>query len=634
MPMPPEPDRDDATLERAVNAGDPTVMLAALLQMTDDAELAALRTHPLPFMGAFLMRVLSAEGEALVRRKAVAFLRNPASPPPPPARDRLTQIMSVFSGGEFPESYVGPALEELALEPNPRRVEWEHKPAAEALEASSVLVIGTGLAGIAAAIQAKKLGLNVTVIEKNPDVGGTWHENRYPDARVDVPSHHYSFTFEVGYGWKHFFAPQAEIAQYIRETAQKHGVYDVIEFNLEAVALTWDEAAAQWEVRCRRSDGAEETRRARFVISAVGMLNRPRDPDIAGLDEFRGRAFHTSRWDTSLDLKGLRVGLLGTGASGLQLAPRVAETAAELTVFQRTPQWMAPIPGYRSEIPQEVLWLLAHFPYYQNWLRMKLFYSYCDKADELYDVDPDWRGDANAVNARTEAAVAIFTAHLRDQLGGRPDLLEKCTPKYPPMARRIVVDNGWLAALTRPNVKLVTDPIERVTPAGVRTVDGVEHALDVLVLASGFHANRYLWPMEITGRGDVTLAAQWSHDGPRAYLGITMPNFPNLFCLYGPNTNPKSGSPCMWGEVQARYSLDCIRRVCELGLSSLEVKASVHDDYNHRLDQRLRRAIWADTRAVSYYRNEFGRVGTNMPWLADEYWAMTRTPILTDFQVA
>jgi 4-hydroxyacetophenone monooxygenase len=300
-------------------------------------------------------------------------------------------------------------------------------------------------------------------------------------------------------------------------------------FNTEVTAAEWNDAAGEWVVHLRSPFALDEVVRANAIISAVGLLDRPVLPDIEGLHSFQGKMFHTARWDHSYDYSGKRVGVLGTGASGMQLVPVVAQDAASTVIFQRSAGWVIPVPGYREPVTPETRWLYQHVPYYVNMFRLRMIYNAGDDAMyDAYDIDPEWHG-AGSLNRKNHVLRERLIEYLMSKVGDDPELVEKCIPNYPPMAKRIILDNGWFDALKRPNVELTTDPIERITPKGVLMQSGKEHELDLLVLASGFRPNDFLWPMEICGREGVALNELWSKDGARAYLGMMMPGFPNLW---------------------------------------------------------------------------------------------------------
>jgi 4-hydroxyacetophenone monooxygenase len=376
-----------------------------------------------------------------------------------------------------------------------------------------------------------------------------------------------------------------------------------------------------------------ETIKVNGIISGVGLLDRPVLPDIPGLDSFEGKKFHTARWDHSYDYAGKRVGVIGTGASGMQLVPDVAMTAGSITIFQRSAGWVVPVPGYRDPVTEETRWLYQNVPYYVNWFRFRMIYNAGDDTLlDAYDIDPEWPDDGS-VNRKNHAMRERLVAYLMSKVGHDPELAAKCIPNYPPMAKRIILDNGWFDALNRDNVELVTDPIECITPKGVRLKSGREFEFDLLVLASGFRPNDFLWPMDFTGKDGMNLNELWARDGARAHLGMMMPGFPNLWCIYGPNTNQKTGGPVMWGEMQTRYALGCIKEMLNHGWKSMDVKREVYEDHQQKMDEVLGHSIWMHPSQKSYYRNEYGRVATNTAWGSTQYWKWSLKPDVEEFEV-
>ncbi|MCB9756707.1 MAG: NAD(P)/FAD-dependent oxidoreductase [Myxococcales bacterium] len=346
-------------------------------------------------------------------------------------------------------------------------------------------------------------------------------------------------------------------------------------------------------------------------------------------------ALHTSAWEHDVDLSGKRIGVIGTGSSGVQIVRPLAKVADHLTIFQRTPSWISPnIPEYTSLIRDEERWMLANFPGYVHCVRASKIYTFGDSMIDgrIYDIDPSWE-DPLSVNEYNASLRGRMVEYIRSELAGRPELIEKVTPRYPVMARRIPQDHHWYATLLERHVELETRPIRRVVPRGVELESGEVIDLDVLVLATGYRTEDYLWPMEVHGLNGIQLSEAWSVDGPRAFLGIMVPNFPNLFCLYGPNTNPISGGPCMWGELQARFAVESIGALTRAGRRVMDVKREVFDEYNRRLDEHLRHKVWLDPRQESYYLNKRRRIITNAPWSTTEYWRWTRRPQLDDYIV-
>ena len=346
----------------------------------------------------------------------------------------------------------------------------------------------------------------------------------------------------------------------------------------------------------------------------------------------RAPAFHATYWDHDIDLGGKRVGVVGTGASSMQIVPAVAPAVDHLTIFQRGRHWALPNPRYHRKVAAEEGWLFRNVPFYGAWYRFLLMWTVADRNAAAFTRDPEWEATHPAsISRANDKRRALMTSYIEAELEGRPELIEKVVPDYPAMGKRILQDNGWYRTLRRDNVELVEEPIRRVTPGGVLTADGREHPLDVLVLATGFHPNKYLWPMEIRGRGE-TLHEVWGDD-PRAYLGITMPGFPNLFCLYGPNTNPLVGSVIFMLECQVHYVVQCLMAMVEADLVSIECRRDVHDDYNERVDAAHEGLVWRHPKVHSYYNNDRGRVTTNCPWTLLDYWQMTKRPDLGDFVV-
>jgi 4-hydroxyacetophenone monooxygenase len=537
-------------------------------------------------------------------------------------------------GEPVPDEYVPMMREEMALDGGAARdVAWEAVPA-ERRAGFRVVIIGAGMSGLLAAIKLEQAGVPYVVIEKNDGVGGTWLENSYPGCRVDVANHFYSYSFEPNHDWPEFFSRRDELREYFERCADRYGVRARIRFASEVVAARYDASAAGWQVRVRARGGAEETLFANALISAVGQLNRPRIPDLPGRDSFAGPAFHSAQWQHQHPLAGRRVAVIGTGASAFQLVPELAKQVGRLFVFQRSPQWMVPNPRYHARVGEAKKWLLRHVPYYARWYRFLLFWPGSDGLMPTLVVDPEWPHPERSVNAMNDAMREYFTQYMAGQLGGDAELIAKVVPRYPPFGKRMLQDNGtWLSTLQRDNVDLVTDPIAALTPDGVRCADGSEYAVDVIVFATGFHANRYLWPMEITGRDGVTLRERWGEE-PRAYLGITVPGFPNLFCLYGPGTNlAHGGSIIFHSECQVRYVMGCIAALLRGGFSAMDCRQDVHDAFAQRFDRRHETMVWSHPGMNSWYKNAHGKVTTTSPWRLVDYWKWTREPALGDFEL-
>jgi 4-hydroxyacetophenone monooxygenase len=498
-----------------------------------------------------------------------------------------------------------------------------------------VTIVGAGMSGLLAAHRLAQAGVPFTVYEKNDDVGGTWFENRYPGCRTDVASHLYNYSFATRSDWPEHFASWEEMLDYFRSFAKEHGLYEHIRFGCEVRSATWDEGRGCWQVRVEGPDGAEVVA-SQVLVPAVGQLNRPHLPEIPGRERFAGPAFHSARWDPTVDLRGRRVAVVGTGASAFQIVPEIAEVADEVVVFQRTPPWLRPTPHYHDAVPEGAHRLHEHVPFYSAWYRFWLFAPGLRGVLEGWVVDPAHPPTERAVSALNEHLCTLLTEAMEAQLVDAPELRPLVMPRYPVGAKRVLRDNGvWLATLRRDDVRLVTDAITEITPGGLRTADGTEHAADVVVYATGFRAADFLVPLTITGRDGLDLHETWDGSA-RAYLGMALPGFPNLFCLYGPNTNlaGQGGSIVYFSECAVGYVLDAVRLLLATGDRSLEVRRDVHDTYNAWVDEGNAQRVWAWSGVNTWhFDREAGRSVTNWPYSTLEYWQRTRRLDPADYRI-
>jgi 4-hydroxyacetophenone monooxygenase len=623
----------DATIEDAVRYADPMVLRGIIYQLTGDESLASVSVGF--FAAGFLQlaAVTDPADVALIRSKAADFLKAyrdsgagdiPSGPP-----ERLQRSLTLTAGTEVPAADLDFWLEELALDPWARALEWTEPPSPEAVERFSVVVIGAGMGGLNAAVQLKHAGIPFTVLEKNAGVGGTWYENRYPGARVDSPSRTYTHIYGVDFPYPNPFCPQSENEKYFNWVADHFDVRRDIEFHTEVTSVIWDDAEKVWEVTARQPEGTRVWR-ANAVISAVGFLARPNLPDIPGLDEFDGPAFHTARWPSDLDLTGRRVAVIGSGCTGYQLVPEVVGDAAHTYVFQRTPSWCFDAKGYLDPFPPQINWLDRNLPYHTNFVRFQTGWLYRPtSAIAAFSVDPDF-DDPHAVSPLNQQIRDKRIAFMQSKFADRPDLMEKMTPVAPPLSSRpVLVDRDYSIydALLRDDVTLVTTGIRRVTPTGIELEDGTQVGLDVIVLATGFKANDYLWPMEVRGRDSSRMEDLWAPDGPRAYLGAMLPGFPNLFMLYGPNTNGSGGLQIVAiEEMVTRFALGCIGGLITQGKRSVDASMDGYWRYNRELDKAEALKVYVDPRAHNYYQNEHGRSATQGPFDGRLMWYWLRSP--------
>jgi 4-hydroxyacetophenone monooxygenase len=622
----------DETIADAIQYADPMVLRALLYQLTGDPELLDIELRAV-MAGFFEIHVPAREQDvAMIRHKGAEFLKayrdSGAGPISVGPMERLATSMRLGSGEAMPtEEELGLFVEELALDPWARSLKWQAPPPPERLQDFSVTVIGAGMGGLNAALQLKRAGIPHIVIEKNAEVGGTWYENRYPGARVDTPSRSYTHIFGVDFGYPNPFCEAAENQKYFNWIADSFGLRENIVFNTEVRSLTWDDAVGMWEIRMEGPDG-ERVHRSRAVITAVGFLSRPNLPEFEGAGEFQGRSWHTARWPDGMDLCGKRVAVIGTGATGYQMIPELALQAEYVTVFQRTASWVCPVPGYRSPFPPQIGWLDRNLPFHTNFMRGGRgggsWYL------KMTSVDPDF-DDPHATSLANRRARDACFAFLESKIED-PALLAAMTPPHPIWSARVIMvdpEYSILDAVQRDNVTLVTSEIGRVNATGVETQDGTQHDVDVIVYATGFRATDYLFPMTVTGRDGMTLDDLWAEDGARAYLGCMMPGFPNLWSLYGPNTNGGLGA-ASYHEMVTVYALRCIERLIVNGEKSVDVKEEVYLRYNRRLDQENSIRVWSNPRAHSYYWSKYGRSITQNPLNGSEMWDYLRMPVFEE----
>ena len=618
----------DASLREAVTCADVPALLPAVAQLTGDLTLLREDLRPDPDQAMDPNAGLSPEQVEQARELAYEALRGHLArgdEAAPPDVEQLRELLTFVVGNrETVEAYLPLFREELCVEGTDLRAPgWrleEVAPGAEPL----VAVIGAGMSGLLMAYRLEQAGVPYVVLDKNHDVGGTWLENTYPGCRVDVPNHFYSYSF-VHHDWPQYFSTQPVLLEYFRRCAEDFGVLDNIRFGTEVRSATFDEESCRWTLRLR-TDDVEQTLEATAVVSAVGQLNQPSYPDIPGRERFEGPAFHSARWDHDIELSGRRVAVIGTGASAVQLIPPVAEQAGLLKVFQRTPNWFVPTPEYQQDIPDGLRWLQQRVPTYAAWYRFWLFWRNTEGMLAATEVDETW-DDPRSVGPLNDMLRELLTAHLENEFADAPELLDDVIPAYPPSAKRVIRDDGtWPATLKRDDVELITEKIEEITPAGVRTADGVEHEVDVIVYGTGFQASKFLTPMQVFGRGGMDLHEHWDGDA-RAYLGINVPGFPNLFCLYGPNTNIViNGSIIYFSECSVAYVMSCLRLLFEGGHHAMDVRKDMHDEYNEWIDEGNRCRVWSVSGVNSWYKNEYGRSAQNWPFSLLEYWKHTRRP--------
>jgi cation diffusion facilitator CzcD-associated flavoprotein CzcO len=477
-----------------------------------------------------------------------------------------------------------------------------------------VVVVGAGFGGIAAAIELRRHGFErVTILEQAPDLGGTWFYNSYPGAACDVPSHLYSFSFAQRRDWTRLCSPQAEIHAYLRGVARHYDVDRLIHTNTTVTACAWDQDACRWRVHTERG----EVHEADALVLATGQLSQPALPRIPGAERFAGHSFHSAQWDHTYALEGKRVAVVGTGASAVQFVPEIAPRVSRMTVFQRTGNWFMPRRNRRYNALVRAL--VARVPGLQA-LRRAFVFQYTESLT-LTIRHPRTFG---------RLAAARSARFMRSQLQD-PVLRERVWPDYTFGCKRILFSSHFLPALQRANVELVADAIAAIEPAGVRTADGRLHEVDCIVWATGFRTNDFMFPMHVSGRDGRDLRESW-RDGAHAHLGIAVPGFPNMFLMYGPNTNTSGGSIIVYLEAQAAYLRQALAQLRSRGAGAIEVREDVEAASDRELQARFAGTAWLQCH--SWYRDQHGRIVANWPGYMREYLQRTLTLAPHEFRFA
>lgn len=626
---------DHDRLRSAVRQGNVPTMLAVLLELTADERWMAPRYRPTRSRGMDDNATggLPDEVQSEIRSALVDAVEHWWTQGRPPRRwmddAEVERLLDLTCGETVPPDFA-PMMAEIVNGPRPEPV--TSKPD----ERLHAIVIGAGIAGMLASVELTRAGIPHVIMEKNDEVGGSWWENRYPGAGVDTPSHLYSIS-SFPHNWSTHFGKRDEVQNYLEDFAAAHDIRRHVRFRHEVTCAEFDESRQCWRVTVRRPDEDSELWEAPILISAVGLLNRPKVPHLPGIEGFRGRLFHSAEWPSELDdpesLRGKKVGIVGSGASAMQIGPAIADRVGSLTIFQRSPQWIAPNDDYFATIPEDIHWLMDHVPGYREWYRARLSWIFNDKVYPSLQVDPDWPEPTASINATNHGHRKFYERYLRDQLGDRTDLIAASLPDYPPFGKRMLLDNGWFAMLRKPDVTLVPFGVDAVTPSGLIDANGVEHELDIIVMATGFHSVRVLHPMEIVGRSGRSTKEIWGEHDARAYLGITVPDFPNFFIMTGPNTGlGHGGSFITILECQIRYIMDALALMRSEGLGTIECRTEVNDRYNEAVDRRHAHMVWTHPAMENWYRNPDGRVVSVLPWRINDYWAMTNKVDPADFR--
>jgi len=477
------------------------------------------------------------------------------------------------------------------------------------------LIIGTGFSGIGMAIKLKEAGLHdFLILEKASDIGGTWRENTYPGAECDIPSALYSYSFEPYPHWEYKWSHQPQILDYIKYCADKYEVNPHVHLNKEVASAKWHAADGLWEVNCK--SGA--TYHTKTLITAIGQLHHPSWPPFDGIDSYQGPNWHSAQWDHNVDLSGKRVGVIGNAASAVQFIPQIAKTAGEIIVFQRSANWMLPKQDrlYREWEKK----LVSRFPNLLKLYRTKIF----TLAGALFLMMKT--GNKALRTIYQGLSKKYIKKHIKD-----PKLIAKLTPTYPLGAKRLLFSDDYYEALSKPHVHLVTEPIDHINTSGIKTTDGEQQDVDVLIYATGFKTNPFLLGLDIQGTDQIRIIDAWK-DGPINFKGITTSGFPNMFMMYGPNTNLGHNSIILMSESQAKYITKCVSKIENEKWKSMDIKVSIMQSYHDTIQRRLQKMIWAEI-DQSWYKSASGNLPNNWPGRTMEYARITKDVDFSNYNI-
>ncbi len=627
--------RNKLDLASAIAEGDIRVLLMVLVHMTGDMRWLEPPYKPkrdvrlIPDPDAGVPKDIQDEIRAAVLKLFAGGDAKPAISDP--GDELILKMMRATLGENVAPEYAPLMREEMGF--IPREMRWRERPSGERLAEQHVLIVGAGVCAIALGVALDRLGIPFTIVEKNAEIGGTWYVNRYPGCGVDTPNHSYSFSFGERNAWTRYFAQRQELHDYLLKVVREHDLRKHVRLNTTLTSSRWDEGRKRWISTLRTGDGKETTFESTVLVSAIGQLNDPAPARFKDDETYKGLKIHSALWTDDIDLDGKHVAVIGTGATAMQLVPSIADRVASVTVYQRTAQWARPVKGYADPISEGARWLLAHLPFYAQWYRFNMFWRYGDGLLPFLRKDPSWPHPERAVNKGNDRHREELTEFIHSELKERPDLIEKCVPTYPPYGKRILLDNNWFRTLTKPNVELVTEPIDRFALEGIVTADGRLRPHDIIVISTGFKVTEMAARLDITGRGGKNLKQAWANDNPTAYLGVTVPDFPNMFVMLGPNTGPAHGGSVIFqSECQSRYIASCLVEMIEHGLAAIDVKPEAHDGYIRKVDAEHEQMIWTHPGMTTYYRNGMGRVFSAMPWRFVDYWQMTHDADLGDYR--
>ena len=608
------------TLDKALDSASFPVVAALLVHFTGDISILDKLPKPNQAVLGEIQGFLSNQDKKIIKQIALNeidkfFSNSQIEDLYIPSNEELNEMMNFIVGERVTSDYIPMMLRDLNI--NSQDSKLNLKNTKSSLE---VLIIGAGMSGILAAIKLAERGIKFKIFEKNIDLGGTWHENKYPGSRVDIANHFYSYSFEENHQWSEHFSQQPELLNYFRKCFDKYDIQRHTHFETQVTNMKFDELTKSWDVEsiCNGNINKEVVN---IVISCVGQLNQPKVPEIKDLDEFQGDMFHSAQWPDYDVISGKKVAVVGSGASAFQIVPSIANSCEELTIFQRSPPWMFPNPKYHEEVDEGKKWLLENLPFYSRWYRFLLFYPGSDQLLNSLFIDPAWNERDDSINKENDAMRELFTEAMLMQISDQ-SLVEKVIPNYPPFGKRMLQDNGaWLSALHLPNVTLLPEGVECMNAKGIVT-SKKELEFDTIIFATGFKAQDFFHPINIDGGSGCF--HEIYEDSPKSYLGITFSSIPNFFSMYGPGTNlAHAGSIIFNSECQINYICSALEHMIERNLKKISVKPEIENQYQNSFEKRHSKMVWQHPKVSSWYQNSKGKVVTTSPWRLVEYWSWT-----------
>jgi len=624
---------DPEELRANLRQADAGILVAVLAQLTGDDAVADRYVGKISFTPDPPEQVgtTDPDTQAALVEAVMAALEAPRPAGALPSDDPglFARVAPLAFGSEVGEEYIGLLLEQGGFHP-PQPV----LPRTTTLPSDfKVLIVGAGIAGMAMALECGAAGVAYEIIDRNPEVGGTWLTTRYPGIGVDTPSAYYSLSRDINGDWSSYYPQGAEYQRYLQSVADKNALRDHIRFNTSVEALWWDEERKMWEVRTVTADGAREVFYANVVVPAAGYLNRPRWPELAGKETFGGVSVHTAEWNPELSLRGKRVAIIGAGCTAVQIVDASVDEVAHLTVFQRQPHWVAPRKRLTDDVPEHRRWLNAHVPYYANWTRLKSFWGAADNNHPVIMRDPEWAAEHLSISRPNDVLLQMCLQYIDRVFGAGSELAKKVTPDFAPYGKRIIRDpGGYYAALAREHVDVEASEPARVNERGIVTQDGRQIDLDVIIYATGYYLD-FLSTVDVRGRDGLKLTDVWG-ESPSAYRGGLVPGFPNMFISSAPNYSPGHGAGHNFGvEVMVHYVMECLQLMAERQAEMLEVTPEAFEDYVRQIDEAMAQTVWCHTPTAHTYYRSGGRIVTAFPFRLVDVWQSHRAPKSEDLVV-